>query len=252
MYRSLLGEIYGTFILIFIGLGSILIGLSNYKFLKGTFDIPLAWGVGVALAIYSSRKISKSHLNPAVSLYYYLKKHIGVKELFGFWVAQCIGSLLAAFTLYFIGNNIIIEIERQELIIRGTAESIKTAMIFSEYYPNPRASVSVNLWEAFLLEFIGVCALIIGIDFISKKYKRLTPIYIGVLLSTLIYFIAPFTMCGLNPARDLFPRLVAYLNGWGQLAFSVNGNLDFFFIYTIAPILAAILTAKIFDYLKLP
>ena len=42
----------------------------------------------------------------------------------------------------------------------------------------------------------------------------LAPVFIGLTVTSIIALIAPLTQAGLNPARDLGPRLVAWLAGW--------------------------------------
>jgi len=55
-------------------------------------------------------------------------------------------------------------------------------------------------------------------------------------VASIICLIAPLTQAGLNPARDLGPRLVAWSAGWGDAAFPdrVGGFLH---VYVLAPLL---------------
>jgi glycerol uptake facilitator protein len=48
---------------------------------------------------------------------------------------------------------------------------------------------------------------------------------IGFTIACIISFLAPLTMAGLNPARDLGPRLVLLLSGWKQYALPEEGFL---------------------------
>ena len=50
------------------------------------------------------------------------------------------------------------------------------------------------------------------------------------------------TDAGLNPARDLGPRVVGWFVGWKNIAFST----DTFIVYTIAPLIGAGLAAIFF------
>ena len=106
MKKELLGEFIGTFIIVFIGCGTVAL-----EVLFGTFGhiIPIAlmWGIGVALAIYASWKICPAHLNPAVTLAMVLNKDLPLKKLPGYWAAQFLGAFAAAYGLFLIFGNTI-------------------------------------------------------------------------------------------------------------------------------------------------
>ena len=58
----------------------------------------------------------------------------------------------------------------------------------------------------------------------------------------LIGTIGPLTDAGLNPARDLGPRLVGLMVGFGNLAFTWDAIL----IYTIGPLVGGILGSVVY------
>jgi glycerol uptake facilitator protein len=64
---------------------------------------------------------------------------------------------------------------------------------------------------------------------------------VGLTVAALISTIAPLTQAGFNPARDLGPRGFAYLAGWDRIAIpGPRGGLTFLVVYTVAPILGAL------------
>jgi glycerol uptake facilitator protein len=69
--------------------------------------------------------------------------------------------------------------------------------------------------------------------------------FIGLSLCMIISVVAPLTQAGLNPARDLSPRLFAYLAGWKQAAFP-DSHLGFLTVYVIGPIVGGTLAALTF------
>ena len=62
--REFAGERIGTFILVLFGCGSVAVTVL-FGAHQGLFQVAMAWGIGVTLAIYSTRHLSYAHLNPA-------------------------------------------------------------------------------------------------------------------------------------------------------------------------------------------
>jgi len=230
--RAFFGEFLGTFILVFVGCGTVAI-----EVLFGVFGhiIPIAlmWGGGVALAIFASRKWCPAHLNPAVSMAFWLTKEISTLKLLLFTIAQFIGAFVSALFLYLIFNNSILEFE--------PVKTVATAKMFGEYY-------SVDTSDAFLYELVGTAFLVMMIFWIVTKVtsKNLIPVLIGLVVSIAIVFIAPYTQCGINPARDFAPRLFSYLMGWERAAFYQEPIK----VYVIAPFFGAGIGCMVFFYIK--
>ncbi|MDA3970086.1 MAG: aquaporin [Desulfobulbaceae bacterium] len=131
-----LGECFGTFLLVFIGTASAAVAVLFGAF-SGLLQAALVWGVGVTLAIYATRHISCAHLNPAVSLAMVIAKRMDSRLLPGYWLAQLVGSIIAGAAVLLLFGDVISQYEAAQAITRGGPESIKTAMMFGEYFPNP-------------------------------------------------------------------------------------------------------------------
>ncbi len=166
-------------------------------------------------------------------------------------LAQFTGAFLAGLTLYFLFSPSISEFEQTHNIVRGTAESVKTAMIFGEYYPNPGNTASVSFPLAMVAEGLGTFLLVIMIFALTegcnvgRPEEAIAPVFIGLTVSSIIGLIAPLTQAGLNPARDFGPRMVAWMMGWGKAAFPDNSG-GFFFIYILSPVIGAVIAAYFF------
>ena len=250
--NDFLGELIGTFILVFFGCGSVAVTVLYYAH-TGLFQIAALWGIAVTLAIYATRNISCAHLNPAVSIAMVVANRMSVKKIPQYLFGQFIGAFLAAMVLYGLFSSSISNFEAIHGIVRGTPASIKSAMMFGEFYPNPgfNALASVNTMNAFWAEFIGTFALVFMIFSLTegcntgRPDETFSPLFIGGSVTVIISVIAPLTQAGLNPARDLSPRLFSYLAGWGQAAFQ-NDHYGFLTVYVVAPILAGVLAALLF------
>ena len=101
--KKFLAEVIGTFIVVVFATGSVVLDAK----MNGILGIPFiafAPFVGVAISIYLFGKISMAHFNPAVTIGFFIIKHITKIQLAYYFAAQIIGALLGSlFVKYFIG-----------------------------------------------------------------------------------------------------------------------------------------------------
>ncbi len=246
------GELIGTFILVFFGCGSVAVTVL-FGSLVGLFQVAAVWGIGVTLAIYATRHLSCAHLNPAVSLAMVIGKRMTFRKLPVYLSAQFLGAFLAAGLLYLLFASSITQYEQLHNIVRGSSASISTAMMFGEFYPNPGAgsSASVTTLNAFFAEAFGTFVLVFLIFSLTEGCNvgrpddRLSPLFIGLTVALIISIIAPLTQAGLNPARDLSPRIFAYLAGWGKAALP-DHHFGFLTVYVLGPLTGGTLASFFF------
>ncbi len=250
--REFLGETIGTFILVFFGCGSVAV-TALFSAHVGLFQVACVWGVGVALAVYATRHLSCAHLNPAVSLAMVVGKRMSMRRLPVYLAAQFFGAFLAAAVLYMLFSRSIAQYESAHSIVRGAPDSIRTAMMFGEYYPNPGAGpvASVSTTNAFMAEAVGTFALVFLIFALTEGCNvgrpddSAAPLFIGLTVAIIICIVAPLTQAGLNPARDLSPRIFAYLAGWKNAALP-DAHYGFFTVYVLGPVAGGTLASIVF------
>lgn len=248
------GELIGTFLLVFFGCASVAVTVL-FSAHVGLLQIALIWGLTVMLAIYATRHLSCAHLNPAVSIAMVLGGRMALGKLPTYLVAQFTGAFLAAAMLYLLLGASIAHYEALHGIVRGMPDSVQTAMIFGEFYPNPGAGAVavVPPLTAFLAEAFGTFALVFLIFALTEGCNlgrpddALAPLFIGLAVTMIIAVVAPLTQAGLNPARDLSPRLFAMLSGWGKAALPDPG-WGFLTIYVVGPIVGGALASVLFAY----
>jgi glycerol uptake facilitator protein len=246
------GELIGTFILVFFGCSAVAVNVL-YSAHVGLFQVAAIWGGGLTLAIYVTRHLSDAHFNPAVSLAMIVGKRMPLVSLPVYLIGQFSGAFLAAAVLYMIFSGSITEYEAVNSIVRGSPESVTTAMMFGEFYPNPGAGVSftITTMNAFLAEAAGTFLLAFFILALTDRTNNgkpddaLTPVFIGLTLAVIIGIIAPLTQAGLNPARDLAPRIFAYLAGW-QKAAMPDEHYGFLSVYVLGPIIGGVLASVMY------
>jgi glycerol uptake facilitator-like aquaporin len=88
MFDKFITELVGTFIFLTV----IIISVNTNK--------SLAWlqiGLALSVCILFTGIISGGHMNPAVSLMFYLNESLSTENLFNYWIAQFMGAALAYF-----------------------------------------------------------------------------------------------------------------------------------------------------------
>ncbi len=218
--REFIGEALGTLVLALFGCGSVAVTVL-FGAHQGLMQVAIAWGIGVTLAIYLTRHLSNAHLNPAVSLAMVAAGRMSARKIPGYVCAQMLGAILAGFMLYALFSPSIAAFESAHGIVRGSPASVMTAKMFGEFYPNPGSGAIVSMPLAIGAELLGTFILVLMIFAlteganIGRPDNSFAPAFIGLTVASIICLIAPLTQAGLNPARDLGPRLVSAVTGWG-------------------------------------
>ena len=94
MIYKALAEMIGTFTMIFVGGGSILLS-EKYPHIVPAFCIPIAWGLTISLMIFAVGHISGAHFNPAVTLAFVVAKRLPLNQITIYWASQFLGGLAA-------------------------------------------------------------------------------------------------------------------------------------------------------------
>ena len=246
-----LGEFIGTFFLVLFGLGAICAS-TIFESHSGLFQVALLWGIAVTLAVYVGRHLCNAHYNPAVSVAMVVSKRMNAKRLPTYLIAQFMGGFFAGLMVYLLFNPSIQAFESSNSIVRGSFESITTAKMFGEFYIQPESSSQVTFGLAVFAEVFGTFMLVITIFLLTdssnvgRPNDQLGPFFVGLAVTSVICLIAPLTQACINPARDLGPRVVTMIFGWGKNAFP-DSQGGFIWIYVLSPILGGILAAIVFS-----
>lgn len=237
-----IAEFLGTGLLVFFGAGCVAaLKVAGASF--GQWEISIIWGLGVAMAIYLTAAISGAHLNPAVTVALWLFACFERRKVLPYIVAQVAGAFCAAALVYGLYYNLIVDFEQAHNIVRGSADSLGLAGIFSTY-PNPHISVFQALCIETVITAILMC-LILALTDDGNGIPRgpLAPLLIGILIAVIGASMGPLTGFALNPARDFGPKVFAALAGWGEIAFTGGREIPYFLVPIIGPLLGACLGA---------
>jgi glycerol uptake facilitator protein len=257
MAAACVGEALGTFLMVLFGTGAVACAVLTGA-LHGLWEVAMVWAVGVTVAIYVAAPLSGAHLNPAVTLAFTLCRSFPSRRLPAYWLAQLAGAALAGWTVLLVFGPMLARFELREGLVRGAPGSERVAMIFGEYFPNPalfgtgpEATVLVSPLGALAGEALGTAVLLLVIFALTDprhppdQYRPLIPPIIGLTVAMLIGVFAPLTQAGWNPARDLGPRLVAFLAGYGPIA--IPGPQNGFWIYLAGPLLGGLTGGLLYE-----
>jgi glycerol uptake facilitator protein len=254
---SVAGELLGTFVLVFFGVGVVNAAVVTGAQV-GLWQVAVVWASGVSLAIYASASLSGAHLNPAITLVAVVYERFPIHRALVYMVAQVGGAILASLLLYALFGEAILEFERKHGLLRGGPGSELSAMVFGEYFPNPAVFGTaedawriVSLPSAFIAEMVGTAFLALLVTAVTHPRNRDRPIagsealLIGLGVAAIISVIAPLTQAGLNPARDFGPRLVSWFLGWGDIAIP-GPRGGWFTVYILAPFVGGLIGGGVY------
>ncbi|UNC21180.1 MIP/aquaporin family protein [Latilactobacillus sakei] len=205
--RRYAAEFIGTFMLVFLGTGAVVIAKAD------TLTIGLAFGLTVTVMAYAFGGVSGGHFNPAVSIAMMINKRLEAKDGVFYIVAQFLGAIVALGLLSVLINAL-------DLSRTGFGQTD---------FPKIGAGV------AFLVEVIVTFSFILVILMTTSDRfgnSQMAPLAIGITLSLLIIVALNLTGGSLNPARSFGPAI-----------FAGGSALAHYWVYLAAPIVGAILAA---------
>jgi aquaporin NIP len=210
--KKYFAEIIGTFALIFCGTGAIIINQESHGAVSHV-GIAITFGLIVSAMIYSLGEISGAHLNPAVTIAFWVAKSFPAKDILPYILSQGIGAFLASFTLKFL---------------------FPTNELLGSTLPSglPMQSFVLELILTFILMFV-----ILNVAKGSKEQGMFAGISIGSVVLLEAMFAGPISGASMNPIRSLAPALT-------------SGHLEHIWVYLSAPTLGALLAVFCWRILK--
>lgn len=219
--REGLAEMMGTLILCAFGVGSVAQFVLAKQAFGGYLSVNFGWGLGVAFGIYWSGGISGGHINPAVSLALAVCGRFKWYKLPVYVIAQMIGAILGSALAFGVYHDYLTEFSGSARLVFGANG---TAGIWSTYPPE-----FVSNWAGFSDQLLGT-ALFVGTIFALLDDKNIgvganiAPFLIGLIVFTLGVTFGINAGFGVNPARDLGPRIFTSMAGWGGTPFTAHNN----------------------------
>jgi aquaporin Z len=173
-------------------------------------------GTGSLVAISPLGRRSGAHLNPAVTLAFWLRGNVHSHDLLGYSVSQLAGAVLGTLTVKALWGH--------------------TARVLSFGATMP--GHGLDHLEAAGVETLMTAALVLAILLMTSRPSsaRWTPLVVWIVVAALVWQGAPYTGTSLNPARSFGPALFAHLLGG-------------YWIYLAGPLAGALLAAALHEVL---
>lgn len=226
-------EFVGTLLLVFFIGGA---ASANSEVGLGYTDfavIGLVHAFALTVLIATFGRFSGGHFNPAVTVALLILKKISPANAIGYIVVQIFGAIVAAFLLWVAFTSDI-----QSIANLGAPAPVDALVVGKD-----------GLGGAFIFEAIGVFVLVLAVIATAVAPggdRRFAPIIIGSSLGVAFFVAGPFTGGALNPARALGPAIVG--NNYAGAPGTEN-ILAFLVVYILAPLVAAVLAAILYNVL---
>jgi len=220
LWRPALAELVGTFIFFFIGAGSIVADqwlVSHNSAGIGLIGVALAHGLVLSLMVSATGAISGGHLNPAVTISFWLTRRIETVTAIAYIVAQLIGGIIAG------------------LVLRAIfPDSVWQPVHLGTPAVAPEVSFGTAVLVEAVLTFILVFC-IFGTAVDDRAPRSIAGFGIGLAILIDILVGGPLTGASMNPARTFGPAVA-------------SGFWDNHLVYWIGPIVGGGLAALLYEY----
>ncbi|HEU5415817.1 MAG TPA: aquaporin [Candidatus Angelobacter sp.] len=169
-------------------------------------------GAGSLVAITPLGRLSGAHLNPAISLGFFMLGRMQLQDLLGYVVAQTAGASLGAWT--------------GQLAFRGLASGVRDALNQPGRLVGPQAATAAEAVATFAL------AAVVFSMVSRRSLARWTPLVVVGVVAVIVWLDGNFSGASLNPARSFGPALI-------------TADWHLFWIYAIGPCSGAIAAALV-------
>ena len=208
-----IAELIGTFGLVVAAAGSMVYD-AMLGGIYGHYFVVAMHFIGLAIVVYAFGKYSMAHFNPAVTIAFFITKHVRGQQLPIYFVAQAVGAFLGSiFVLFAIGD-------------------------YANLGTNT-PDISYPLGAIFGYEVIASIFLM-GVIYIVVHFKKLgmlTGVAIGGIIAIDVLLFGEISGASMNPIRSLAPAII-------------SGTTNDLWLYWTTPFIGMLITAAIFKSLS--
>jgi glycerol uptake facilitator protein len=266
---ELMAEFLGTFVIIAFGDGVVAMAVAALPgsgrtatpttIFVGAGDwllIVFGWAFAVAFAIWVAGGVSGAHLNPAVTLGFAVRRNFPWRKVVPYWFAQVFGAFVGAALVFWVYNPAIQAYNLAAHTPKSGGGALASYSIFATF-PAPYFHGSVG--GPLIDQIVGTAFLVLLVVAVIDARNtpvgaNLGPLIIGFIVAAIGASFGANAGYAINPARDLGPRLFAWVAGWGKVAlpgtYTGTGGFHFsnyFWIPIVGPLIGGVVGVIIYD-----
>jgi MIP family channel proteins len=208
----LAAEAIGTFALVFVGAGSAAVNAWSHGAVTEV-GVSLAFGCVILVAVYALGHVSGAHINPAVTVGFWIARRFPGREVAPYVAAQLAGAAAGGFAL------------------RGAVGGFA---LFAATRPSIAVVPALGV-EAVLSFFLMLVVMAVATD--ARVSGEVAGLAVGFIVMGDALMGGPLTGASMNPARSFGPALA-------------TGEWNAHWIYWLGPLLGMACAVRTYDYLR--
>jgi MIP family channel proteins len=212
LLRKCIAECVGTFILIFVGTGAVMVNQISLGAVTH-LGISVVFGAVVTALIYALGHISGAHFNPAVTLAFWRGGYFPKRQVLPYIIAQVMGAIGASGLL---------------LLSLGNVANLGATLPLNN---NWQQSLILETLLTFILMLV-----ILGAAVDARSHRGFGGLAIGLTVALEAACMGPITGASMNPARSFGPAVM-------------SGIWKHHWLYWIAPIVGAYLAVLVYQFI---
>ena len=210
-WRRYAAEALGTFALVAIGPGAVMVAAKTSAF--GVQGVALAFGLVITIVVAATGHLGGAHINPAVTIGFWSVRRFPGRDVAPYVLAQCVGAITASAALSWLLGPV------------GNFGATIPALSLGR-------SFAIEAGYSALLGFV-----IMGVATDARTPASVAPFAIGAAVFAGALVTGPLTGGSFNPARSLGPAVV-------------GGIWTAHWLYWAAPILGMTLAIRLYEALR--
>jgi aquaporin Z len=199
-WRRLFSEVLGTFFLVLAGAGGAVVGAISNGAISRAAAVT-APGLTVMGIILYMGAVSGAHLNPAVTMAFWLRGDFPGKRVAGYVIVQLVGATAACLVLW---------------AVLGKHGALGAT----------EPGAGVHAWQAMAIEFaltVGLVSTILGTASSAQNVGPFSALAVGGYIILAGLWSSPISGASMNPARSFAPDLA-------------NGDFANYWVYLVGPL----------------
>ena len=269
LWGELMAEFFGTLTLLAFGDGVVAVAVAGLPGSGRTASpttifqaggdwllITFGWMFAVVMGIYVAGGITGAHLNPAVTLGLAVRRKFPWNKVLPYMGAELVGAIFGALIVYMVYGPAIQAWDLAAKTVPAAGNALASYSIFATF-PAPYFHGSVV--GPLVDQIVGTAFLLILVLAITDGRNlapagNMGPWLVGAAVGAIGMSFGPNAGYAINPARDFGPRFVAWLFGWGKVAFPGTYSAgafhfsNYFWIPIVGPLVGGVIGVLLYDY----